>query len=198
MGPAAPARAAVFDFESVPLGTPTPFSTTLGGITATFSSPGGDPGGFAVAPSFFTTMTGRVLLDPGPSGRAFIPLVAGFDQPLSDVSLRFATDDVGQPFSTFRLEAFSGGVGGTLVGTADAVGTLQASGFPEGQISFDGGGVSFDTLRFTTVGQAPFFAVDDINVTPSPVPEPGSLTLSVLGGFGLLGYAWRRRGRAPA
>src|SRR5262249_58280295 len=53
------------------------FAYTQRGITATFSSPA-DPGGFQVAPSFFRDLTGNVLLDPGPRGPAFIPLLVTF------------------------------------------------------------------------------------------------------------------------
>ena len=52
----------IFNFDSDVLGTPTPFSHSNNGLTATFSSTG-DPGGFVVAPTFFLTLTGNVLLD---------------------------------------------------------------------------------------------------------------------------------------
>jgi hypothetical protein len=190
-GPAAVAHAdVVFDFEPVTIGTATTFSYTQGGITATFSSPA-DPGGFAVFDSFFRDLTGHVLLDPGPSGASFIPLVVSFSQALATVSLNFATDDGAPPFSTFTLEAFSGS---TLVGTVSAVGSIPPGfDFPEGTISFDGHGATFDSLRFSTTGPAPFFAVDNIAVNTPSIPEPGTLTLFALGVLGFAGYGWRRR-----
>jgi hypothetical protein len=64
---------AIFTFDSDPVGTFTTFSDTNSGLTATFSSPV-NPGGFAILPTFFITLAGNVLLDPGQLGAPPNPL----------------------------------------------------------------------------------------------------------------------------
>src|SRR4051794_19211065 len=74
----AQAATATYDFEAqAPFTTFTPFSIPDNGVTATFSSPV-DPGGFGVVPAFFATLTGNVLLSPGPAGFDTIPLHISF------------------------------------------------------------------------------------------------------------------------
>ena len=139
-----PCADSLFDFNLVPTGTSTPFADTQTGLTATFTSPA-DPGGFVVGTAFFATLTGNVLLSPGPAAANNIPLVVTFDQPATGVDLLFALNDPGNTTS-LTLEAFSGGVGGTLVGTANATGAIPLGFiFPEGSLSFSG--TPFDTIR---------------------------------------------------
>ncbi len=174
----AAATTATFNFDADTLGTATPFADTNNGITATFSSPA-DPGGFEVVPTFFSTLTGNVLLDPGPAGADNIPLDIAFSQSIKSISFLFALND---PSNTTSM-LFSTNAGGST----SATGTIPAGGFtfPEGSLSFSG-------APFTSVvlsSGAFDFAVDDIVVsTSSSVPEPGSLSLRAAGlaGLGLM------------
>jgi hypothetical protein len=173
-----------FDFEA-DTGQSTLFADTVGGLTATFSS-SADPGGFNVlATGTFQSLTGNFLMDLGPSP---LVLTIGFSAPLTDISMNFATSDVG----TLSLNAYTGGSGGTLVGSNSASGTVPA-GFtlPEGVISFNGG--TFDTvvLSATTTN----FAIDNVAATDPPpgVPEPGSLLLCAGALVGLSFLQFRRR-----
>ena len=170
----------LFTFDTDTPGTSTTFTDTVGGLSATFSSPS-DPGGFTVTSGFFSSLTGNVLLDPGPAGADSIPLTVSFSSPLSNISLLFATNSGAGVFLV--LDAFSGA---TLVGTASASGTVPGGfTFPEGALSF--GGPTFDSIVLSS--SALDFAVDSIDATPTP--EPSSWGSSALG-LGLLCYAYRR------
>jgi hypothetical protein len=80
-GMIAQAGVVVFDFEADSVGTATQFTDTIGGLSATFSSPA-DPGGFVVQPTIFQALNGNVLGDPGPVGANNIPLDINFSSPL--------------------------------------------------------------------------------------------------------------------
>lgn len=103
----ATATTATFNFDSDIVGTATPFTDSSNGISATFSSPA-DPGGFAVGPTFFLTLTGNVLLDPGPAGAASIPLDIGFSQPISSIRFLFALNDLSNTTSMSLLTSAGG------------------------------------------------------------------------------------------
>jgi hypothetical protein len=155
-----------FNFNDDLPGTATPFSDTQHGVTALLTSPA-DPGAFSGygAPATFKYLTGNTIYDPGPAGVAFVPLVVSFSSPVSSVRLTFATD----ASATLNLQALSGGLGGTSVGSTSAVGHIPPGyDFPEGVISFTSAAQPFDTLEFSTVGLATFFAVDDVTITPAP------------------------------
>lgn len=175
VGPTSAARAGTIDFESVLLGTAVPFTVTSGGISASFTS----TAGFVVASSFFSTLTGHVLLDADP---VIAPLFVAFNQPLSSISLNFALNTI-NPTVPLTLSTFLGGPGGTLVGTTQATGAIPPGfAFPEGLVSFAG---VFDTVRLSTSAQD--FAIDNVNFTPvSAVPEPSSLLLLATGAAGVL------------
>ncbi len=98
----------LFISGSVPPGTTTPFSETNNGLTATFSSPA-DPGGFIIAPSFFS-FGPQILVDPGPANASNIPLDISFSWAQTSISMNFGLD--GAP-GEFELDAY---LHGSLVG----------------------------------------------------------------------------------
>lgn len=164
----ASATVATYNFDAQAVGNSTPFSITDNGVTASFSSPA-DPGGFTISGSFFSTLTGNVLLSPGPAGANDIPLDIAFSQPIASISLLFALN--GPPANPFDLATNAGG-------SSSATGTIPAGfNFPEGPLSFSGApftAVALDTTAFN-------FAVDDIVVTTAAVPEPSSWGLVLAG-----------------
>lgn len=162
----------VFDFNALVVGTTTQFPDTVGGLTTTYSSPS-DPGAFVVSQSFFTTLTGNILLQ-NVSGAV---LSIDFSDPQSSVALSFATATV----DPFEMDAYSGS---TLLGSSTASGLVRSSQFPEGIISFSGG--PFDRVLLFTRDGSPF-AIDDVTA----MPEPSSLLLIVFGFTALRGLATR-------
>ena len=178
----------IFNFDSDAVGKATAFTDTVGGLSATFTT-SGDPGGFVVGPTFFATLTGNVLLDPGPAGLNNLTLTIAFSAPQTSISMNFATDTlIGVPFD---LSAFNGA---TLVGSSTATGTMPSGFFfPEGVISFSGPAFNRVVLSAPT---ALDFAIDNVNVNVTAVPEPGSLSLVAFGLFGAIVITRLRRARA--
>lgn len=184
-GPGQASADALYNFEDVALNTSTPFSETESGITAHFSST--PSGGFTITTSFWVSpISGHVLYDPGPSGASSIPLDVNFSSPLTSVTLDFATDGA----SPFTLNTYSGGIGGTFIGSSTVTGSIPVGGsFPQGVISFSSV-TPFDSIIFSA-SSVPYFAVDNIDVLA--VPEPAMLTLAGLGGLSLLLFRRQRK-----
>ena len=177
----------VFNFDGDNLGTATTFTDTVNGLSATFSS-SADPGGFVVYPTMFQTLTGNVLGDPGPAFADNLALDVSFSQDLSAIELDFATSDFFSP-SVFTVTAYENSA---LVGSATSTGEfLSGFTFPEGEIAFAGS--AFNQVVISSA--ATDFAVDNINVAPTP--EPGTLTLIGTGLF-LLGIGSVRRRKAAS
>jgi len=177
----------VFNFDGDNLGTATTFTDTVNGLSATFSS-SADPGGFVVYPTMFQTLTGNVLGDPGPAFADNLALDVSFSQDLSAIELDFATSDFISP-SVFTVTAYENSA---LVGSATSTGEfLSGFTFPEGEIAFAGS--AFNQVVISSA--ATDFAVDNINVAPTP--EPGTLTLIGTGLF-LLGIGSVRRRKAAS
>jgi hypothetical protein len=162
-----------FNFDSDTVGTATVFTDTVGGLSATFSS-SGDPGGFGVEPTFFSTLTGNALLDPGPAGANNLTLDIVFSAPQSGIIMDFATNsEAGVPFDVSALNNGSG------VGSSSATGSIPGGFlFPEGVITFNS--AVFNEVVLSAPA-ALDFAIDNVTVTAA-APEPGSISLL---GFGL-------------
>ena len=175
------APAATFTFENVPAGTATPFSDADGGIRADFSSLGG--AFWVFNGPIFNTLFGNVLLsDQLPSQQLDIVFSTTFTQ----IGFRYAMNTMFDS-DTISVAAYSGGLAGTPVGSASALGVPPTAffGLPEGELWLSLP-VGFDAVSITST--APWgFAVDDVQT----VPEPGSVGL-VLVGFGVL-LAFRGR-----
>jgi hypothetical protein len=176
----------IFNFDGDSLGTSTTFTDTVGGLSATFSSPG-DPGGFVIYPTIFDTLTGNVLGDPGPAGLDDLSLTIAFSQDLSAVSLDFATSDFNTA-SPITLTAYQNS---QMIGSMLAMGTVpDGFFFPEGQIGFSSG--AFNRIVISTT--APDFAVD--NIAAIATPEPALFPLLGLGLIAIAFCSWRAKSRS--
>jgi len=175
----------IFNFNSDLIGTSTPFTDTVSGLGATFTS-SHDPGGFAVTPTFFSTLTGNVLLDPGPAQLNNLTLTILFSAEQASISMNFATNSVlGVPF---HLDVFDGT---SAVGGATASGVIPPGFFfPEGTISFSGSTFNRVVLSAPT---APHFAIDNVSVNAAAVPEPSSLSLLAFDTLGVIAITRLRR-----
>ena len=198
---AVPSKAAVFGFDTPGLYLhPVPFSETSGGLTAYFDS--FPSTGFSVQSLYtLSTFSGNYLWDNNPD---LSTLSIVFSSPVMDISLLFATVDYhdpnaglpGGPGTALGLTAY---LGAAIVGSATARGNfIQGDTYPQGMLSFNGGGAQFDRVQLAVIFQsqgATQFFVDQIQVTPAaaaPIPEPGTLALAGAG-VSLLVSSRRRR-----
>lgn len=178
-----PASAAVITFDTIAIGTRTPFSDSQAGLQVSFSSP--DGGVFSVYPAFFVALSGNVLLDADSAAHV---LNVTFSRPLASVSLLFALNSATD--RAFSLTALSGGISGAPVGSTTATAVAPRPGaYPEGSIAFSSS-TGFDAIRLTSSAQD--FAIDNVNAVE--IPEPGSVLL--IGGGLLIACAAATRKRA--
>jgi hypothetical protein len=179
----AEATIATFDFGTQTFGMDTPFSMTDSGVTANFSSPAADPGGFAITSSFGLTsnFTGDLLYSPGSALIDTVPLTIAFSEVVHSISLVFSLGAF-DPNAAIELATNAGG-------TASVTGSIAPGGlFPEGILTFVG-----DFTELTLTSTALDFGVADISVE---VPEPATTSLFGLGLLGMAGL--RRAARTPA
>lgn len=181
LGCSTPAGAAVFGFDgAAATNAQVPLAITTGGSTATFSSPTGAGAFIAEDGSAFGTLGSSVLANDN-----FTPeeLDIGFSQVFSVISFRFATNDSGAPTAVTLTQTLDGQV----VGTATSLGTVAASGIPEG--GFNLAGTRFNGVRITdTAAGNAGFAIGAVSV-----PEPSMLPVTLAGLLGLT--MLRRRAR---
>ena len=131
-------------------------------------------------PTFFSALTGNVLLDADLPSHA---LLVAFSRPLGAISLDFALDT--QFSGTLSLVAYLGAVpvgsSSTETGIIPPGGTFR---YPEGSVAF--AGAVFDNVVITSTEMD--YAVDNVRVVPavSTIPEPTAPTL-LASGLALLG-----------
>jgi hypothetical protein len=180
--------ATVFNFDADTVGKGTPFTDTVGGLSATFSS-SGDPGGFVIATTFFKALTGNVLFEPGPAGVNNLTLTVLFSVPQTNISLNFATNSA--PGVLFNLNAFNNAA---AVGSVSEAGVIPPGfSFPEGLISFTGS--TFN--RVVLSSPALDFSIDNVTVNAgTTVPEPGTLAFFMLAALAAPAVGRIRKGAA--
>lgn len=177
------AFAATFDFEAFDLLTATSFSDTQDGITAIFDSPQ-LPGAFIVGPvvllpdgNALSSPSASTVEDPG------IPLEISFSAAIGSIAFDFTTSEPG----TFTLTAFMDDFeAGNAIGNSTEPECCIGLGFGSGQLGFTGAG--FNRVVLST--SANFFGIDNVVVTPVPVPPAAALFPAAL-----LTLVMRRRHR---
>ena len=193
--PQGAAQVALFDFDTgapaLTTFTNTPLDQTSGGITAHFSSP--------VEPAFsvqsagttgykLSQFSGKYLMANGVGGQV---LVIKFSQPLTNISLGFATADFQQVEvpTTLQLTAYMDSNTAPPVGTAVAHGIYNApEAMPEGTLSFNAGTQSFNLVEIAMLPQAQRasgFLVDNVAVTPLPLVFTNASAASLVPGGSL-------------
>jgi len=158
-------------------GQNTPLNQTSSGLTTYFSSPS-DPAAFSIQ-SYDTTFyilsqfSGNYLFD---NKIVRDKLYISFSQPLTDISLTFATAEyygaghVDEP-STMKVTAYSYKNGVlTIIGSNTAKGIVTNNTFPQGILSFTTQ-QSFNFIEIEMLPQQPGgtdFLIDNIIVTTAP------------------------------
>ena len=177
-----------YDFDSATpdlvLHQSVPLTQTLVGITATFTSPNASGPSVENATTTGYTLSGFGGKFLAPSSSTGTVVEVAFDQPISGVSVNFATveDPAVATASTVQLSAFDTSSGTpVLVGTVIAHGTTKAGdSLPTGKISFNGGTGTFNSIRLELPGLpdgAQKFLIDDLVASPGG-STGGFLTLA--------------------
>ena len=163
------AQSVSFDFDSatpaLTMGQTVPFDQTMGGVTAHFRDSTGD---FSVQNSDSTSLTlslftGNYLL-PNSVGDV---LVVEFSQPLTNISLDFATAEqtaFDNP-TPIRLVAYTNSTSTPPVGSTTLAGTyVGVDTFPSGTLTFSSA-IPFNAVTLNIEpGGAAGFLVDNINI----------------------------------
>jgi hypothetical protein len=196
----------LFDFENATPHTPlpvypsTPLALTGDGLTANFSSSGGD--GFSIQ----TLGTGTAGIMPtGFSGNCIFPsgintsdLLISFSQTITDFSILYATFELAtDSAATMRVTAY---MNSTKVETSTQT-ALPPFTYPSATLSISAGQgfnnvvVHYDSPPPTGGDYTPIFMADNMQVTTlaPAVPEPMSLTLLGMGTLGVMAIAKLRR-----
>jgi len=178
------AAVVTFDFEADAVGKTTPFTDTVGGLSATF----GGSASVCASSNLFVSLTGNVLIQAfcGPVSQSG-PLSIDFSSDLSHFDLNFATAGGAGILTLSALE------NSTAVGTATFTSAVPAGHFNgEGTASFNG---TFNRVVLSTSG---FLALDNANATVTAVPEPeiGSTVFVGLAGCALLVALRRAQNKA--
>jgi hypothetical protein len=198
-GAQARAGTILFDFENATPHTPLPLSLTVDGLTAHFSTSGGD--GFSIQ----TLGTGTAGIMPtGFSGNCIFPsgintsdLLISFSQTITDFSILFATFELAtDSAATMRVTAY---MNSTQVGSSTQTAPPPYT-YPSATLSISPGQgfnnvvVHYDSPPPTGGDYTPIFMADNMMVTAqsSAIPEPSSLTLLGVGVMGLI-YLTRPR-----
>lgn len=168
----AAADVVTFDFDTaapaLSVGQVLPLDQVSRWLTAQLS------GGFSVQDSgstgWYLTMLQGKYLYPSAAGAV---LDISFSRPVTALSVAFATSDSHQTEipTTITLTAWLGSKASAPVGTVSAHATYGNATFPEGTLTFDAGGLPFDTVEILIPPQpaaATGFLVDAITVTTAP------------------------------
>lgn len=166
-----------FNFDSglpgLALHTPVPFTQTVAGLTATFSSPNAEPPTIETEASTGFALSKFAAHFIAPSSTNGTVIEIQFDLPVSGVSFNFATVEapevmVGSNLSLTAIDHSSGEP--VVVGTALAHGTReQGDSMPTGTMTFNTD-VSFDSIRIelaTFPEGAQKWLMDNLIVSPT-------------------------------
>ena len=185
----------IFIWSSGDVGRGTPFTKTVDGLEASFSSDG-DPNGFEVIDFPPLNPLGPVLADQVRMDGSFLTLTIGFSAPQTSFTTAFGItlQSSADPPPPFGLTAFNGA---SEVGSATATGVVAPI-FPIafGALSFSG--PAFDSVVLSSPKAAAFWIDGFVVSTVPTTPEPSSLSLVAFAG--LVGFCvsaikrLRRRG----
>ena len=181
----------LFDFNSGPQFTSVPLDLTVGGITAHLSATGQ---GFSIqntAQVIGVLPSGFSSLGLTPNSVFGADLLVSFpNEVVTDFSIMVAPQELAtDTTATLRVTAF---MNGNLVGTNTSAATGDTFTWPSSTLSFSSG-QGFNSVVIHYASPPPtggdygvIFVADNMNVTATVVPEPGSLALMGIGVMGLL------------
>ncbi|MEL7563172.1 hypothetical protein [Dehalogenimonas sp. 4OHTPN] len=166
----------IFNFDAgspvLNVGQSTPFSSTVSGITAEFSSSSGAAYSIqnqAATNFILSQFSGKYIYDNDVSRSS---LQIKFSQPMNSVSIVFATTDSHGPGNVetpteLRVVAYSGSTSTPPIGAAAARGVFANDTFPQGTVTFTSA-VAFNIIVLETVpvlNGASAFLIDQLAAT---------------------------------
>ena len=184
----------IYDFENLPINLATNFTDTKGGVVATFDSGEGFyAGAFTIqdfGPNFEPLVTGHYLQNM--HNRRGAVLAVGFSQSMQQLQFNFFTSGFGLEGNTLQVQEF---LDATLVGTQTVLASQRSTrSYPTGRFTFYGS--TYNNIKISGIGiQQDAFGIDNLQISPTSVPEPSMFILGGISGLMSLGYAWRCRKR---